>query len=164
MQEHGTPSTSEDFGNYVQFQSAVLRQLPRPHEISKGLRNDWIRKQANLRQALLDALVSAPTTKEITLDSLVEDVFTEELCTRLGFDKSNRGRFLNACRKHAECHGAEVFFHPAPITTLRQVIQRTRNEWRYYTEGVGKQGVRMIEAVLAVHGFDGLQIKRSQPG
>ena len=55
----GTPSLAvEPDGNYVEFQAAVLRQLPRPDEIDKTTREGWTKNQAGLKKFLAGLVLS----------------------------------------------------------------------------------------------------------
>ncbi|HWH16160.1 MAG TPA: hypothetical protein VNU25_01080 [Candidatus Paceibacterota bacterium] len=53
---NGTPSEDEVTGNYIQFQSEVLRQLPRPDDLDRHLRLRWMADRAGLHDALHAAL------------------------------------------------------------------------------------------------------------
>jgi hypothetical protein len=143
MPEHGTPSRFEDndIGFYIQFQSAVLRQLPRPHQISRGLLLSWLRNQKKLKEVLLQALVARPTLPDIDLDKPIEEIFTEELCCeKLGFARTIRTRFFHVCSEEN-------------IETLADVAMMTVNKW-LRVPGVGRTFLELVEAVLATYGLE----------
>ena len=57
MHTHEHPSDDGIDGGYIQFQTAVLRQLPRPNEIDRTTRQGWMMNQKSLQDALHGALV-----------------------------------------------------------------------------------------------------------
>jgi predicted Rdx family selenoprotein len=128
----------DEFGSYVQFQAAVLRQLPRPHEMDKELRERWMNRQARLRHVLMTALVDE-VGEETDLNTPIEQVFTVEVCCeKLGFDRRHLGRFLNAC--------------PSLKAPVREVVKKTRRDW-LSENNVGKAVVDLVERVLSIHGL-----------
>lgn len=55
MEKHGTAS----IGQYVEFQAAVLRQLPRPEEFSSEILEGWTKNQSSLQRVLRGVLLPA---------------------------------------------------------------------------------------------------------
>lgn len=159
MLRHGTPSTNkdEDIGDYIQFQTAVLRQLPRPHQMPTELRKSWLDRQHRLRLVLLKVLVEEAKVTPPDIDTPVEAVFTFDLCTnQLGYSAGVRTRILNACANNEEAENGE--WVSSPIRTLRDVIEYGRSSWER-TPNIAKVGVRLIESVLHFYGFDwGMQL------
>jgi hypothetical protein len=72
MADHGTTS-NRDLGWYIQFQTDVLSQLPRPGQISEETVWGWHKNREALKRALGKFLL--PPTKAVT-DSLLELVGT----------------------------------------------------------------------------------------
>lgn len=79
-------------GLYVEFQAAVLRQLPRPGEFPEGVLDGWNRDQASLKRVLAEALlppVSSPRLKVWKTIKLGTGLFTaydfREVLTAEGF-------------------------------------------------------------------------------
>ena len=60
MGKHGTAS----IGLYVEFQAAVLRQLPRPDEFSPEVLEGWTKNQATLAKVMREALVPVDEKKD----------------------------------------------------------------------------------------------------
>jgi hypothetical protein len=70
---NGTPSNEDISGAYIQFQTAVLRNLPRPHQIDATTREGWIKNGQALQVALERALTPTADTlfreiRSVTVD------------------------------------------------------------------------------------------------
>ncbi|MFA6495353.1 MAG: hypothetical protein WCV87_03295 [Candidatus Paceibacterota bacterium] len=72
MVDHGTTS-NRDLGWYIQFQTDVLSQLPRPGQISEEIARGWHDNREALKNTLRKSLL--PPTKAVA-DSLLELVGT----------------------------------------------------------------------------------------
>lgn len=59
-----TSGTEEIPGWYIEFQTAVLRQLPRPGQIDKSIAQGWTDNQKSLRDNLSECLVPPPKWRE----------------------------------------------------------------------------------------------------
>lgn len=71
----GTPLTNEVPGWYINFQAAVLKQLPRPGQIDQFHAEGWTDNQGSLKNVLMEALVPPPvviSAKPAKLELLLE--------------------------------------------------------------------------------------------
>jgi len=84
---HGTPSDDQITGGYIQFQTEVLRQLPRPEEISRQDRERWMSSRSALGTTLRTALDISHSGKELFEDhgvvATVEGIRNFDMSTRL---------------------------------------------------------------------------------
>ena len=62
---HGTPSEID--GQYIQFQTEVLRQLPRPHALEQGVIEGWLSNRSALKESLHKALIPASASPDLRL-------------------------------------------------------------------------------------------------
>jgi len=68
---------STAFGWYIEFQAAVLRQLPRPDEIGQTAANGWCNNQASLKKNLAGCLLLY-TSDFLRLLSASEEIIISE--------------------------------------------------------------------------------------
>lgn len=94
---NGTPSKIP--GWWIEFQVAVLHQMPRPDQIDQAMAENWSGNQGNLKKALADALLLAkekkscpPTEKFGLLDDLgvitVPDNYVHGTCLSTFFEEN----------------------------------------------------------------------------
>ncbi|HWP61582.1 MAG TPA: hypothetical protein VN495_03190 [Candidatus Paceibacterota bacterium] len=144
-----------DAENYLQFQLAVLQNLPRAHLLSVSVREHWLQNQSKLQEVLAGALGLYDSIPAIDLDAPIGSIFTEELCCdHLGYKRTVLTRVLNACANHQELEAGPNGWEwvARPIITIRDVARRRRETLGRMTN-VGSTSVRLMLAVLLHFGL-----------
>jgi hypothetical protein len=89
---------------YYRFCRAVEAALPARHSISDEFCQQWINDSQGLRQALKEVFwAESPDvqqSRETFLAREIADVFTRELCTQIGYNKSISLRIQHMCTEN----------------------------------------------------------------
>ena len=113
-----TSSTALVPGWYVEFQTALLRQAPRPGEIDQVTAEGWNNNQKSLKKKLADCLVPPPAEIHITLNRIARKVKVNRNRTpQESLDATGRAQYtdrkvVNAMPKGEGEEVEVVFFKP----------------------------------------------------
>ena len=115
----GTPLTNEIPGWYINFQVAVLKQLPRPDQLEQRVAEAWVDSQQMLKVALLQSLIlSIPGAKTATSNLIVRKVkvnrhrYQQEAIEATGRKQYTDRKVVDAMPKGEGDEVEVVFFKP----------------------------------------------------